>query len=277
MPTTLLADGVTSTEPTTGRRPLLPRPAAPLVHRLLRMQTTTVTAVRPETPTVRVIELDPPADFQQAAGQYVFLRLDTEDGPDMRPLSVASPPWASTIELATRSGPSSFKRAIATLEPGTPVGISRPRGRFRFDQAHPAVVVTGGVGIAPIRSMLHDALEQGYEHPIRLLYANHDPDEIAYHDDLRVLSAAYPNLEVVWIVSSQGERSLPTGMHVGRIDKEALAPHLAALPDARFYVTGPTPMVADMREVLRRAGVPRRRVHLSEQTLPIDRLTHHSQ
>lgn len=276
MPETLLADRVVSTDPATGRKPLLPRPAAPFVDRVLGLRTTTVRAVRAETATVHVLQLEPPVDFDHAAGQYLFLRLDTEDGPDMRPLSIASPPWASTVELATRSGLSSFKRAIARLEPGTAVGISRPRGRFRLDQAHPAVIVTGGIGIAPIRSMLHDALEQGYEHPIRLLYANRDPDEIAYQDDLRRLSVAYPSLEVTWIVSSRGERSSPTGMHVGRIDSDVLAPHLAALPDARFYLTGPSPMVAGIRQVLRHAGVPRRRVHLSEQTLPIDRFTHRS-
>lgn len=278
MPTTLarpLVDPAHAPASIEGRKPLISPRAAPTVDRLLRTRTATVVAVRAETPTVRVLELEPPAGFHHEAGQYLMLRIDTEDGPDLRPLSIASPPGASTIQLATRLGPSSFKRALGDLDPGTTVRISPARGRFRLDRKRPAVIVTGGIGIAPVRSMLHHALPHGYEHPVRLVYGNRSPDEIPFRDDLDDLSAAFPNLEISWVVSTDSEASVVgTGMHLGHIDDRLLAPHLAALPDARYYLTGPAAMVGDMRTLLRRAGVRRRRMRSSQQTLPIDRLTH---
>ena len=261
-----------------GRPPLISPRIAPTVDRLLHTRPATVLAVRAETPTIRVLELEPPAGFHHEAGQYLVLRIQTQDGPDLRPLSIASPPGASTIELATRLGTSSFKRTLAALEPGATVSISGARGTFRLDTKRPAVMVTGGIGIAPIRSMLCHAVAQGYDHPIRLVYANRAPEEIAFHDELAGLAATFPSLQITWVVSATSEASVTaTGMHAGRIDDTVLAPHVDALPDARFYLTGPAPMVADMRAALRHAGVPRRRVRSSEQTLPIDRLAQRNQ
>lgn len=275
MTTTLSRPLVEPATPVEGRKPLISPRTAPTVDRLLRTRTTMVVQARAETPTVRVLQLEPPAGFHHEAGQYLVLRIDTQDGPDLRPLSIASAPGAPTIELVTRLGTSSFKRALAALEPGTTVRISSPRGSFRLDTKRPAVIVTGGVGIAPVRSMLSHALAHGYDHPIRLVYGNRHPNEVAFHDDLADLSATFPNLEINWVVSANSEASAAgTGMHVGHIDDRVLAPHVAALPDARFYLTGPAPMVAEMRTLLRHAGVRRRRVRSSEQTLPIDRLRH---
>ena len=266
-------------DPTTepgGRKPLIPGAAAPLVDRVLRTRTTTVRLVRAETPTIRVLELDRPPRFDNAAGQYLVLRLETDEGPDLRPLSIASAPGDRSVQLATRLGPSAFKRAVAALAPGAAVTISRPMGRFRLDTARPAVIVTGGIGIAPIRAMLRHALGEGYVHPIRLVFSNRDVDEIPYRDDLTQLAAAHPNLEITWVVSDAGRSSAPAGVHLGHVDDRLLAPHVAELPSVRFYLTGPTPMVAAMRSVLRRAGISGRRIRSTEQTLPVDRLARRS-
>ena len=273
-----LADPADAPTATAGRPPLISPRMAPTVDRLLHTRPATVVAVRAETPTIRVLELEAPAGFHHEAGQYLVLRIETPDGPDLRPLSIASPPGASTIELATRLGASSFKLALAALEPGATVSVSRPRGKFRLDTKRPAVIVTGGIGIAPIRAMLRHAVAQGYERPIRLVYANRTPEEIAFHRELADLAATFPNLEISWVVSATSQASVAaTGMHAGRVDDDVLGPHVVALPDARFYLTGPAPMVADMRAALRHAGVRRRRLRSSEQTLPIDRLAHRNQ
>jgi ferredoxin-NADP reductase len=281
MPTTLsrpLADPAEAATPAAGRPPLISARMAPTVDRLLHTRPATVVAIRAETRTIRVLELEPPAGFHHEAGQYLVLRIETPDGPDLRPLSIASPPGASTIELATRLGASSFKRALATLEPGAAVSVSRARGKFRLDTKRPAVIVTGGIGIAPIRSMLRHAIARGYEHPIRLVYANRTPEEIAFRDELADLAATFPSLKITWVVSRTSAGWVAaTGMHAGHVDDGVLGPHVAALPDARFYLTGPAPMVADMRVALRHAGVRRRRVRSSEQTLPIDRLAQRKQ
>jgi ferredoxin-NADP reductase len=57
----------------------------------------------------------------------------------------------------------------------------------------------------------------------------------------------------------------------GRIDLDNLAQQQQELPDAMFYVTGPAAMVQDMRELLRRIGLPKSRIRQSRQTFPLTR------
>lgn len=162
-----------------------------------------MTAVRSETATIRVVELDRPPRFAHDAGQFVALRLSTDEGPDLRPLSIASPPGSPSIQLATRLGPSAFKRAYGALQPGDAVKVSRPMGSFRLDPARPAVIISGGVGITPVRSMLLDALAHGYAHPIRLLFSNRDAAEVPYEGELAELAFTHPNLEITHILTAK--------------------------------------------------------------------------
>ena len=112
----------------TGRPPVARRFAFPLVDRVVGARPATVLDLRAETPTIVRLRLERPAGFDHHAGQHAVLRLQTDEGPDLRPLSIASPPHADELEFATRIGPSAYKRAFAALEPGDRVKVSRPMG-----------------------------------------------------------------------------------------------------------------------------------------------------
>lgn len=255
-----------------GRPPLAPSFAFPVIDRLLHVRPGAVVGLRHETKTIVSVEVKPPAGFRYRPGQYAMVRLETEEGPDMRPLSIASAPQDDTLEFATRLGPSAFKRALVTLQPGAALPVSRPMGSFHFERSRPAIMVTGGIGITPLRSMLRDAAATGHDQPIRLLYGNRSVDEIAYRDELEQLAASDSLLHITWALSRPAGFAPAVGdAHVGRIDDALLRRHLDELPDAVFYLTGPAAMVGEVRGVLRHLGVPHRRVRISAQTLPIDR------
>ncbi len=97
----------------TGRGPVAPRLLFPLIDGLVGARPATVLEVRAETPTILRLRLEPPAGFHHHAGQHAVLRLHTDQGPDLRPLSIASPPDANVLEFATRIGPSAYKQAFA--------------------------------------------------------------------------------------------------------------------------------------------------------------------
>ena len=266
----------TSTRPETptvaGRPPLAPAFAFPVIDRFLHARSCAVVGLRQETETVVSVEIERPAGFRYRPGQYAMLRLETEEGPDMRPLSIASAPHDGTLEFATRMGPSAFKRALVALQPGAAVKVSRPMGSFHFERSRPAVMVTGGIGITPLRSMLRDVAATGHDQPIRLLYGNRRVDEIAYRHELEQLTAADSLLQITWALSRPAGFTPAVGnAHLERIDERLLRRHLEELPDAVFYLTGPAAMVTEVRAVLRRLGLPRRRLLMSSQTLPTDR------
>jgi ferredoxin-NADP reductase len=103
---------------------------------------------------------------------------------------------------------------------GSPVLVDGPFNSFELGPAAGYVFIAGGIGIAPIRPMAHEANRRGI--PWRLLYAGRTREEMAFVDELS--SLAHGSLEVVTLGASQG------------VD---LARHLAMIPpDHHVYCCG---------------------------------------
>lgn len=203
-----LASLGTSTTPTgasapTGLAPTAPPFVLPLVDRLRHARPVTVLAVRAETPTAIAVEVERPPGFRFRAGQFAAVTLRTDSGPDLRQLSIASSPHDPTLQFATRIVASAFRRALADLEPGDTVQVSRPRGTFRVQPFQPAVFVTGGMGITPVRSILRAT---GHRQPVQLLYGTHGLEEIVFRRELEQLAAAEPKFEVTWLFPAARRR-----------------------------------------------------------------------
>jgi ferredoxin-NADP reductase len=253
-----------------GRGPVLPRFAFSVIDGVLRTRTATVVNVIAETPTIFSLRVQRPPEFRHVAGQHLMLRLQTRQGPDMRPLSIASMPDSDELEFATRAGPSAFKRAFMELRPGDRVKVSRPLGTFSFDRTRPAVMVAGGIGITPLRSMLLTlATEAGDSQPVHLLFANRSPEEIPYRVELERLAQLYSGLRITWVLPETPTPSLGGEVLTGHIDRGVLSRVAAENPRAIYYVTGPARMVDDMTAVLRDIGLPKSHIRQSRQTFPL--------
>jgi ferredoxin-NADP reductase len=247
------------------RAPVAPRFAFPVIDRFVRARPARVLALEAETATIRRLRIERPAGYRFSAGQHALLRLGTEQGPDLRPLSLAGPPEGNTMEFATRTGTSAFKQAFVSLRPGDHVLVSRPMGGLAYDAARPAVFIAGGIGITPLRSLLlaDDQHAEGAE--VRLLFSNRSADEIPFFEELSTLPRRRPDLSITWILTAPPVGVLPVPVHVGRISADLLQLQAAELPDALFYVTGPAAMVSDLRTMLRSIGVARRRIRYVAQ------------
>jgi ferredoxin-NADP reductase len=253
-----------------GRGPVAPRFLFPLIDGLLGARPATVLEVRAETPTILRLRLQPPPGFHHHPGQHAVLRLRTDQGPDLRPLSIASPPDANVLEFATRIGPSAYKQAFAALQAGDRVKVSRPMGSFRLDPTRPAVMVSGGIGITPLRSILGAAAASGHTAPIRLLFSNRTAEEIPFRVELDQL-ARHLDLRITWVLSASVAGAPSGDVLAGRIEASHLREQLRQLPDAVVYLTGPAAMVDDLTGMLRRIGLPRSQLRRSRQTMPLSR------
>jgi ferredoxin-NADP reductase len=248
-----------------GRGPLPPRFAVPVIDRVVNARPVRVLAVEAQTPTIVRLQVERPPHFQFRAGQHALLRVATERGPDLRPLSLAAPPEVDHLEFATRIGTSAFKQAIIALRPGDLVKVSRPMGGFRYDATRPAVLIAGGIGITPMRSVLLSAQAAEVTAPTRLLFSNRSIEEIPFLDELTEHARHRDNLEITWVLTSPSGAA-PTGrVHNGRISEALLQQQAAELPDAVFYVAGPAAMVTDIRALLRQVGVARNRTRSVSQ------------
>ena len=144
-----------------------------------------------------------PADWTYRAGQFVDITLldppETDAEGNTRGFSISSAPSEGVITITTRLRDTAFKRVLQTMPLGTAVKIEGPFGDLRLhNAARPAVVLTGGIGITPFRSILLETIRTGgLRYPVVVLYANRRPQDAAFLDELRELAGQDPNLTFV--------------------------------------------------------------------------------
>ena len=135
-----------------------------------------------------------PVDWSYRAGQFVDITLldppETDAEGNTRGFSISSAPNEEVIMITTRLRDTAFKRVLQTMPIGTAVKIEGPFGDLRLHHAaRPAVVLTGGIGITPFRSILIETIRNGgLPYPVVVFYANRRPQDAAFS----MRSASWP-------------------------------------------------------------------------------------
>lgn len=203
------------------------------------------------------VHLERPASFSFEAGQYVDLTVPIAKrdmlGP-VRSLSIASAPDAESIELVFRMRDTAFKHALAEAPLGTELVIEGPLGELGRDlPADNLVLIVGGVGIAPVMSMLRERRGRASTERITLFYSNRDVQDAAYLDELHQKATEASTFRVI---PTMTKPSSEWAGETGRIDHAMLERHLSSLHDATYVLVGSPHFIANLRAVLVRAGVP---------------------
>jgi ferredoxin-NADP reductase len=215
------------------------------------------TEIAKKTPAIRLAR---PRNFLFKAGQFVDLSL-LGDPPDRanglrHTFSIASSPSAEEIVVATRMRDTPFKRALAVLPLGTDLRIEGPMGSFNLhNNTGPAVLLAGGIGIAPFVSMLSYAAEERLRHPIVLFYANRHLEDAAFLGLLWRLERANPRFRCVPTFTRTTNNNQEWRGETGRITPEMISKHVSNLCGPIFYIAGPPSMVAAARRTLIEAAV----------------------
>ncbi len=185
------------------------------------------------------------------AGQYLELHLP--HSADVRGLrrtfSIASAPERAAtyaeprvaIGMRTPEGGSSFKAALATLEPGTRIAATQIAGDFVLprDNTQPLLLLAGGIGMTPFASQLASLVARGEQRDIVVVVVPSNPDEVLYRDTIEAANARL-------VVLSRDE-----------LTTDALRESVPDLASRRAYVSGPPGVVSAAASALRRAGAKR--------------------
>jgi ferredoxin--NADP+ reductase len=211
-------------------------------------------------PSVRIFRLARPRDFVFKAGQSVKLGLEPTSV--RRRYSIASAPHEQHLEFCVERVPGGrFTSRLFELSAGDSVSLaSAAKGGLllRTDKRQHVMVATG-TGIAPLRSMLRDALSQASatDREFWILHGASHADELPYADELAALSRSDRRVHYVPTVSRPGNlrNRAWVGRH-GRVDALVL-PTLQALSsknDVAVYACGNVEMVRAVRDRLEPLG-----------------------
>ena len=202
------------------------------------------------------------------AGQFMDLTL--VDPPEMdaegntRGFSINSAPDDPELIFTTRLRDTAFKRAMRTLPLGTAVKVEGPFGNLTLhnDPRRPAVLLAGGIGVTPFRSIVRRAAHERLPQRIFLFYANRRPEDAPFLDEFRSLARENPNFNFIPTMTQMSASRLPWKGETGYIDRAMIEKHLLGHTSpasnrsgAIYYIAGPARMVAGLRAMLNEAGI----------------------
>lgn len=199
-----------------------------------------------------------PVNFEFRAGQFGEFTLvnppETDEEGNSRPFSLSNALYETDLMFATRMRDTAFKRVLKNLPIGTELTLNGPHGNFVLQKnPSPAVFLTGGIGITPVRSIIADASKNQLPHKITLFYSNKTPEDAAFLDDLRFFAKENSNFTFVPVMTKatpdqwQGES--------GHVTAEMLKKYVPDLIAPIYYLSGPANMVEAMRQLLNEAQV----------------------
>lgn len=211
---------------------------------------TEVTDIIQRIDTAKSVRFIKPNDFNYLPGQWIFLAL----GQKTKPLSLSSSPTEGFLEVTKRLTGHEFSNALDALRSGDKASVRGPYGKFTFQGEYDKIgMLSGGIGITPLRSIIRYSTDMGLKTSIILLYSSRNEDNIAFNDDFNEMQMRNPNLRVVNTIS--GPAKDWKGM-TGRIDRQVVEDAIPDYEERVFYTSGPVPMVDAMVSLLTSMGMP---------------------
>jgi ferredoxin-NADP reductase len=214
----------------------------------------TILSIEHVGPYIRIFRLARPPGLTFRAGQYV--KVNHGDG-KRRSFSLASAPQDPHLELCIGLNPRGrLTPTLFSLRPGARVEIDpRPRGSFGLaTSARRHLMVATGTGIAPLRSMVRDALRGAFDGELVILHGASHAHGLPYRDELTDLAASDPRVTYRPTVSRPAPGPVWPG-RTGRVDPLAFEVARTLDPrDTHAYACGNPGMVAHVATELGRAG-----------------------
>jgi len=210
--------------------------------------------------------------FPFRPGQFIYVTqpapLYHDEKGNRRHFSIASSPRERRLLIATRMRGSAFKHSLAEVPLGTRLEIRGPAGSFTLHAniRKPAILIAGGIGITPFRSMVKDATEQQLPYRLTLIYSNRAPEDAPFLDEFEGWAMENRHFRFVPTMTEPESTGTTWRGRTGRVDTAFLREVLAEAGGAVCYVAGPPDMARGIVQALRAAGTDDEAIRTEEFT-----------
>ncbi|MEY4765757.1 MAG: hypothetical protein RI907_2430, partial [Pseudomonadota bacterium] len=229
-----------------------------------------IAALKPLTADIVHVQVELERDMPFSAGQYAEFRVPAAVGaPEgtTRSYSFASAPKADqarSVDFYIRKVPGGlftewlFHRA----QVGDTVTLNGPQGQFGYvPGTEPMLCIAGGSGLAPIKSVLEQAIaDRQANRPLLIVLGVRTQADLYGLDEIDQVRRQWGGrFQFAPVLSAEPQGSSWTGL------RGMVADHLPgllghALADQAAWMCGPPPMIDACSAVLQKAGVPPARI-----------------
>lgn len=210
------------------------------------------------------------AGFQP--GQYISVKLEIpgEEFTHIRQYSLSDAPGKNYYRISVKreAGTDNPDGKVSSwlhgqVKEGNVLEISAPAGDFVLDveKETPVVLLSGGVGLTPMVSMLKTVAEVQPEREVTFIHAAQHSGVHALRDEVNLVAEREPIKSVVFYDSPTNEDRNNQAFDVeGYVTKEWLKENVD-VKEADFYFCGPVPFMKAIYRALQELGVNEERIH----------------
>ncbi|SMC94672.1 NO-inducible flavohemoprotein [Pedobacter nyackensis] len=148
---------------------------------------------------------------------------------------------------------------------GNKVDLTAPAGNFTLaaDLDAPVVLISGGVGLTPMMSMLQNLVAKDYNHPITWLHGCRNRNVHAFKAELDEITKANQNVtqHVFYDLPTASDKQ--EGVMEGFLDINKIA-SLPQFPGTRYYVCGPSAFIQKQYNDLIAKGIEKESILFEE-------------
>lgn len=146
---------------------------------------------------------------------------------------------------------------LFSLAAGDDIRLSGPFGEFHVQETgREKIFIGGGVGMAPLRAMIHQELTRSSPRRIRYFYGARSRADLFYSQEFEALATAHDAFNWTPALSepAPGDRWAGATGFIHEILRAELADHPAP-EDCEYYLCGPPMMISAVLATLDRLGV----------------------
>ena len=209
------------------------------------------------TPSVEELSFRASRMLRFDAGQYLELEVPhahADSRGTRREFSIVSAPEElPVVKVAMRRGSqSSYKKALAAIEPGAELSVTGVWGDFVLPAktSVPVLMVAAGIGVTPFVSQLRHLRREGGARDVVFVYVASGAEELAFRQDLE--DAGVP----VIVFTRDEPTDLPahwTWAKGVRLDADGLVQVVPDIASRHAYISGPPGLIADLAPALEKA------------------------
>jgi nitric oxide dioxygenase len=145
------------------------------------------------------------------------------------------------------------------------VELTAPSGNFTLpdDLDAPVTLISGGVGLTPLISMLQELVDTKHPHPISWLHGCRGEHVHAFKDHVDNLADAHQDVSQHLFYSQTTDQHIAAGIREGYLDIRSI-PELDLNPDAHYFICGPSLFITKQYKDLVSVGIRKDRIYFEE-------------
>jgi nitric oxide dioxygenase len=204
-------------------------------------------------------------------GQYVSVKMEIpgETNTHIRQYSLSDAPGKEHYRISVKkeAGLNSPDGIVSVylhegVKAGDVLNLSAPAGDFYLDteSAKPAVLISGGVGITPMVSMLKTAVEKQPEREVTFIHGAINGQTHALKDEVKKVAEEAKNISTYFVYEKPLEDDFGYD-HTGYIDVAYLRKVLPLDKEAEYYFCGPFPFMRAINHALQELNIKKENIH----------------